>query len=195
MKEGYFVKNIKIEEQIATQDSNAVVHNPVKEFVKSYIYIPIVAIICYILFGVVFMIAIVPSASMVPTLRVKSISIAWRLVNPEHLKRGDIVVFYDPDVYNERMVKRIIGLPGDTIEIKDGEVFVNGEHLDEDSYLSSDIYTDTGTSDTYVVPEKCLFLMGDNRGNSYDSRYWDNPYVDFSCVEGRTIINNIFGTK
>ena len=195
MKEGYFVKNIKNEKQITSENTDAMVFNPVKEFVKSYIYIPIVAIICYILFGVVFMIAVVPSASMVPTLRVKSISIAWRLVNPEHLKRGDIVVFYDPDVYNERMVKRIIGLPGDTIEIKDGEVFVNGEHLDENSYLSSDIYTDTGTSDTYVVPEKCLFLMGDNRGNSYDSRYWDNPYVDFSCVEGRTIINNIFGIK
>jgi signal peptidase I len=88
--------------------------------------------------------------------------------------RGDVIVFRKPDQSNqapnqmpEDLVKRVIGLPGDTVEVKrDGTVYINGEIIEE-PYLSSNV---GGISGTWVVPEDEYFVMGDNRGVSNDSR-------------------------
>lgn len=94
-------------------------------------------------------------------------------------ERGDVVVFrypLNPDA--TPYIKRVIGLPGDEVRIESGKVYVNGEQITEP-------YLDQGTTrgGTWIVPEKQLFVMGDNRANSSDSRTWG--YVPMENVIGR----------
>jgi len=88
----------------------------------------------------------------------------WFGHNPQ---RGDVIVFQAPDQPQNDRVKRVIGLPGDIVEVRsDGTVYVNGQQLEE-PYLPSH---HSGTSGTWTVPEDEYFVMGDNRSVSYDSR-------------------------
>ena len=88
---------------------------------------------------------------------------AWR--PPQ---RGDVVVFEPPTRPEDDFVKRIIGLPGETVEIRQGEVYINNKRLVE-SYLPRQ---DRFSMSARAVPEGAYFVMGDNRGNSNDSRHW-----------------------
>ena len=81
-------------------------------------------------------------------------------------ERGDVVIVHYPGSSNN-YVKRVIGLPGETVSIKDSTVYINGQPLTED-YTSDDDYSDM---DAVVVPENSLFVMGDNRAYSSDSRH------------------------
>lgn len=121
----------------------------------------------------------IPSSSMEPTLNVGDRLIVTRVYNPEHLERNDIVVF-DSDELGKTLIKRLIGLPGDKISIEDGIVYVNGEKINQDyvEYPQS-------TYQEFVVPEGKYFFMGDNRDNSYDSRYWKNPYISADKILGK----------
>lgn len=92
------------------------------------------------------------------------ISRKWK--DPE---RFDIVIFKYPDDESQLFIKRIIGLPGDKVEIIDGKVYINDSETPlEDSYVPE---TPLGSFGPYEVPENCYFMMGDNRNNSKDSRY------------------------
>ena len=125
----------------------------------------------------------IPSESMVPTLNVGDRLFVTRIYNPEKLKRGDIVVFHS-DEKNEDMIKRLIGLPGDKVVIKDGIVTVNGETLKENYIGTADNY-----SGEFEVPEGKYFFLGDNRKWSKDSRYWPiTPFVDADDIEGKAVI-------
>jgi signal peptidase I len=111
----------------------------------------------------------VESISMQPTLYagnfvfVNKLAYTWG-----EASRGDIVVFrYPPDPDQVPYIKRVIGLPGETVSISDGKVYVNGQQLSE-PYLVAATYPDN----EWVVPEGHLFVMGDNRNNSSDSRSW-----------------------
>lgn len=92
------------------------------------------------------------------------------------LERGDVIVFQSPTDNEKDFIKRVIGLPGEKIGIKDGSVFVNGIKLDELSYLETNIKTYGGAflgdGQTTIVPEGNYFMLGDNRGFSSDSREW-----------------------
>lgn len=113
----------------------------------------------------------IPSGSMIPTLepgdRVLVLKFWYSLpkVAPKH---GQIVVFKYPVDPRRDFVKRIIGLPGDTVEIKHGTVFVNGTELVERYVKNQDNYN----MDAIVVPDKSYFCLGDNRPNSQDGRFW-----------------------
>ena len=126
----------------------------------------------------------VPSGSMEPTIETGSRMIGLRLSytfnSPE---RGDIIIFKYPDDESVYYVKRIIGLPGETVEIKDGFVYIDGQILTED-YLT---VTTEGDFGPYEVPEGCYFVLGDNRNNSHDSRYWTNTYVPEENIVGKAL--------
>lgn len=124
----------------------------------------------------------IPSSSMVPTLNVDDRLLVTRVYNPEKLQRGDIVVF-DSDELNETVIKRLIGLPGDTIKIDGTAVYVNGKKLDE-PYVKYPLES----YGTYIVPEGKYFFLGDNRANSNDSRFWNNPYIDADKIQGKAQI-------
>lgn len=125
----------------------------------------------------------ITSGSMIPTLEVKDRLIVTRVHNPESLEEGDIVLFKNDEFKDEILIKRLIGLPGDKIEIKDGIVFRNGEELKEDYVKNNEKY-----NRTFQVPKEKYFFLGDNRANSNDSRYWENPYVDESYIKGKAKI-------
>ncbi|MBN1039864.1 signal peptidase I [Clostridium botulinum] len=121
----------------------------------------------------------ITSGSMIPTLEVKDRLVATRVHNPENLNRGDIVIF-DSDELKEILIKRLIGLPGDHIEIKNGIVSVNGEQLVEDYVKNNEDY-----NRIFDVPQGEYFFLGDNRANSDDSRYWKNPYIKSEKIQGK----------
>jgi signal peptidase I len=106
------------------------------------------------------------------------------------LKRGDIIVFVAPPDKEKDYIKRIIGLPGDRIKISAGDVYLNGQKLDQTSFLSSDVKTNGGAflgeGDEVVVPEDNYFAMGDNRPFSSDSREWG--FVPKNAVIGKSFI-------
>lgn len=85
-------------------------------------------------------------------------------------RRGDIVVFRPPGSQSEPYIKRIIGLPGETVEIRDGAVFIDGAKLDEPYVTSSTSWRGNGGESTITIPEDEYFMLGDNRSNSSDSR-------------------------
>jgi signal peptidase I len=99
--------------------------------------------------------------------------LAYRLGEPE---RGDIIVFDFPGNPSDDYVKRIIGLPGDKIQIDQGHVYVNGEQLEEPYIVDNSLTSRRGT---WIVPEDNYFVMGDNRPSSSDSRTWGTLNADF----------------
>ena len=125
--------------------------------------------------------ALVPSGSMENTVMTGSRIVINRLAYVvDEPQRGDIVSFYYPDDGETLYLKRIMGLPGETIEGIDGYVYINGVKLTRD-YSSEVLTSDFGP---FTVPEDCYFMLGDNRNNSWDSRYWENHFVEKSEIIG-----------
>ncbi len=129
--------------------------------------------------------ATVPSSSMEKTImtddRVIGLRLAYRNSDP---LRGDIIIFKFPDDESILYIKRVIGLPGDTVEIHDGGVYLNGELMNE-PYIT--VKTE-GNFGPYTVPEGHYFMLGDNRNNSADSRYWKNTYLSRDKVVGKAVL-------
>ncbi len=135
----------------------------------------IALIIAMILKYCVFANIIVPSGSMLNTIQEKDRLIVSRLdYKFNEPERYDVAVFKYPDDEKTLFVKRIIGLPGETVNIVDGTVYVTG--TDGKTIELRDDFVSEENKDnyngTFVVPEDCYFVMGDNRDNSVDSRYW-----------------------
>lgn len=125
---------------------------------------------------------IVKSGSMEPTLQTGDFVIFNRLAYVAHdVQRGDIINFWS-DEYGMLFSKRVIGVGGDHIEFHDGYVFVN-DMLCEESYIADGIETNSGK--TFDVPEGCVFVLGDNRDDSVDSRYFENPYIPEESITGK----------
>jgi signal peptidase I len=141
----------------------------------------------------------IPSLSMFPTLKVNDRVLVNKLSYDLHdIHRGDVVVFKSPPndgSATKDLIKRVIGLPGDTVEARDGNIVINGQVLNE-PYLPRGMETrgpmcQTDTlpgcqgNDKIVVPKDRYFVMGDNRGNSRDSRF-------IGAIPGSLIIGRAF---
>lgn len=153
--------------------------------------IVIVVVVVLLLQTFVVVNARIPSASMEPTILVGQQIFGSRLTykmvrDPE---RYDIVIFHDPDNDKRLLIKRIIGLPGDTIDIHDGDVFVNGSETPlTDSFCMTPDSTTTGNlTFPITVPENSYFMLGDNRVYSKDARYWEHTFVTRDKILGNAV--------
>ena len=102
--------------------------------------------------------------------------------SPSEVKLGDIIMFRFPKDETKHYMKRVVGLPGERIAIRDGIVLVNDEPIVEE-YLDQNNNQSVSWFPEKVVPDNHYFVMGDNRDNSSDSRYWGT--VDHSLIEGK----------
>jgi signal peptidase I len=153
--------------------------------------LPIIAaiIIAFIINKLIFFNVTVPTGSMLPTINLNDKILVTRVHNENNLKHGDIVVFHSDelgeDESGEDLIKRLIGLPNDEIDIKeDGSVYINGKKTDE-SYI---LYPGGKAGIKFKIPEDSYFFLGDNRANSKDARYWEQPFIDESDIMGKARI-------
>lgn len=130
----------------------------------------------------------IPTASMEPTIPAGSVVMCDRVqygVGGRTPQRQDIIIFWS-DQMDEYLCKRVIGMPGDTVMIQDGIVYINDTVLKEPYVVNNKIET----IGPFEVPDNSYFVMGDNRPDSYDSRYWQDPFVDADDIDGRVILLN-----
>ena len=151
----------------------------------------------------------IPSASMVPTLQIGDYILVLKysyglrfpfvsnsLVQWSEPNRGDVVVFTrpdDPQTPDEddskiNIIKRVIGLPGDTIEVRKAQVYINNQPIRETYARWAEGGIPEGYFGPTVIPPGHIFLMGDNRDHSKDSRFWTDHFLDVRRVKGRAVI-------
>ena len=121
---------------------------------------------------------------METTIPTRSLVVGWRLpyaVADPVPQRGAIVTFWN-DEEGEVLVKRVVGLPGETVSFEGGDVYIDGAQLGED-YLPEGV--ETLCDKTFQVPEGCVFVMGDNRNMSTDSRKTEIGMVDTRLILGK----------
>ncbi|WZL81712.1 signal peptidase I [Vallitaleaceae bacterium 9-2] len=144
--------------------------------------------LAYVINHLVIINAYVPSQSMENTLQVKDRLIANRLAYLfNEPKRGDVVIFeFDQDGEEKHYVKRLIGLPGDIVNIREGNVYVNDQLLKE-PYLKEAM--DNNEDGNFEVPKGYYFFLGDNRNKSIDGRFWVKPYISKKAVLGKVVLS------
>lgn len=162
----------------------------VKIFTPSFLIVSI----SFILFKCIFLHGFVPSGSMEKTIMTGELLLSNRLAYVNDVpKRGDIVIFENnyselTEVSNEEyLIKRVIGVPGDTIELYNGNVYINGCLLKEWRYVQGRTYPLKLNSTRFVVPEGNVFCLGDNRENSSDCRMWEYPYVPYDAIVAKAL--------
>jgi len=130
--------------------------------------------------------ATIPTGSMEDTIMTNDRIVAFRLAYmASEPQRFDVIVFKYPDDEDVLFVKRIIGLPGDTVEIRDGKVYINNSDIPlVDSFTK---HKPTGDYGPYEVPEGSYFMLGDNRNSSADSRSWENTYLNKDKILGKVV--------
>ena len=154
------------------------------EYVKMIVF---VVVIVFIINNVLLINARIPSESMEKTImtgdRVFGNRLAYMTKDPE---RFDIVIFKFPDDESQLFIKRVIGLPGETVTIKDGKVYINDSEEPLDECFVAE--TRVGYFGPYKVPEGSYFMLGDNRNHSRDSRYWINSFVEKDKILGKAVL-------
>lgn len=158
-----------------------------QDFIEIIQSLVIAGVLAFLIITFVAQSFVVEGSSMEETLqhgeRLIVNKLVYRFSDPD---RGEIVVFTPQGAEDNRYIKRIIGLPGDTVYIQDGEVFVNGEPLEED-YIKEEM-REVGESGPFESPEDSYFVLGDNRNHSADSRFPNLVgYVDRDNIHGRAL--------
>lgn len=174
------------------------------DFLKTII---VVLVVVLFINNVVLINAKIPSESMEKTIMTGDRIYGFRLAYGLNLdffgleyskkikdpKRFDIIIFQYPDDESQLFIKRLIGLPGETVEIVDGKVYIDGSETPlDDSFIPEKM---RGSFGPYTVPEDCYFMLGDNRNNSKDSRFWRNTFVRFDQIVGKAVIKYFPGIK
>ncbi|MCI5648684.1 MAG: signal peptidase I [Fusicatenibacter sp.] len=147
----------------------------------------VVVVVVILLEQFVIINARIPSPSMQNTImtgdQIFGSRLAYLNSDPE---RYDIVIFYYPDDESQKFIKRVIGLPGETVRIVDGKVYINDSETPLDDSFCPE--TPLGDWGPYTVPEDHYFMLGDNRNVSKDSRYWVNTYVARDKIIGKAVL-------
>lgn len=158
----------------------------VREIISWVITFAVAIGVAFVIKNFIIINANVPTGSMENTIMPGDDLIGFRLAykfsEPE---RGDIIIFKYPDDETQKYVKRIVGLPGERVTIKDAKVYINGSSVPlEEEYLKEEWVEAIGPFE-FNVPEGCYLVLGDNRNNSKDARYWVNPYVTNEEIIGK----------
>ena len=179
--------------ELHTKDSPQTVKSVIIEEVISWAKLIVITVLLAVFLNqFVIVNASIPTGSMesaiMPNDRIVAFRLSYLINDPE---RFDIVIFRYPDDESRLYVKRIIGLPGETIIIRDGLVYVDEYNMPlRDDFIREPVLGDYGP---FYVPEDSFFMLGDNRGNSEDSRAWDNPFVHRDGILGRAIFKYFRG--
>ncbi len=189
-----------------TQNSSPVEPAPKKNIFREYAEAILIAVVLALFIRAFIVQAFkIPSGSMKPTLQIGDHILVSKFIygikipftdktlfSGKEPKRGDIIVFEFPEDPKKDFIKRVIGVPGDVIEIRDKKIWINNELFTANygSYSDPRIFPPSGRPrDNFgpvtVLPHS-LFVMGDNRDQSYDSRFWG--FVDYSKVKGKAFI-------
>lgn len=208
---GYSIETEDIDAEDMYEEKNNELFAEILSWIKT---IAVAVIAAYLITHFIIVNAKIPSASMETTIMTGDRLIANRITyyigSPQ---RFDIAVFKFPDDPSVLYIKRVIGLPGDKVDIKANEIYINdGSEPLEDSFVNGTMETrdevfripkagdavadygqyieDTSVYDKNndgLFDENCYFMMGDNRNNSADSRYWRNAFVPESYIQGKAI--------
>lgn len=164
----------------------------VREYIEAFVIAIVLALVIRMFVVEAFKI---PSGSMIPTLLVGDHLLVnkfmYKFTEPE---RGDVIVFKYPDDPSRNFIKRIIGVGGDTIEVRDKAVYLNGESQEEPyiQHISPETlparYSPRDNFGPITVPPNSYFMMGDNRDSSLDSRFWKNRFVNRRAIVGKAFI-------
>jgi len=151
----------------------------------------------------------IPSGSMIPTLEIGDFILVIKfkyglrmpfmtnsVVSWSSPARGDVVVFTRPDDPNTpdeddskiNIIKRVVGLPGDAVEVRGAKVYINGKALEEPYARWAEGGKFEGSFGPKRVPEGHVLLLGDNRDNSKDSRFWTDPFLDQRRIKGKAVL-------
>lgn len=158
----------------------------VKEWIDSALIAGAVALAVVVLIGRLY---IIPTSSMEPNLKpgdvVLGLNYWWYRGK---LRRGDIVIFYPPASATggrrTLYIKRVLGLPGDVIELRDGMVFINGKLFQEPFA----VIRDDSNWGPYRVPQDMFVVIGDNRPVSFDSRMWPEPFIPIENIRAKAVL-------
>ncbi len=135
--------------------------------------------------------AVNPSGSMENTITANDTIVIFKDAYKDNLpKRFDVVALKSPDDINTVITKRVIGLPGETLEIKNGAVYINSQLLNEPYVIQSN----KSNFGPYAIPKTHYFVMGDNRDYSFDSRSWNNKFVPLGNIIGK-VVHKFSGNK
>ena len=160
----------------------------VREAIDFILYLAVVAGICYVIVTFVGQRTVVSGTSMIPTLQdgdnLITDKISYRFRDPE---RYDIIVLR-VESQHENFIKRVIGLPGETVQIVGGRVYINGELLESDVYGNELMISAGRASQPITLGENEYFVLGDNRNGSADSRLEEVGNVDKSRIIGRACV-------
>lgn len=162
--------------------SNSTFNEELKDWIVSIL---IAVVLAFFIRYFIVELYMVEGPSMRPTLvsgeRLVVNKFIYRFKDPQ---RDEIIVFRYPRDPSRDFIKRVIGVPGDTIEVKDGRVIRNGQVLDEPYILERT----RGNYPAAKVPSGHIFAMGDNRNNSEDSRFKDVGFVPYSLIKGKAMV-------
>ena len=174
-----------IEESVEDEDEEV----DWKQELKSFAFTLLITMtVVFVLKNFVIINAKVPTGSMENVIMPGDNLLGFRLAYvTEEPKRGDIIFFYFPDDETQKYVKRVIGLPGETVTITEGKIYIDGaeEPLDE-PYLKEEWTRGTGPY-VFEIPEDSYLCLGDNRNRSADAREWNNPYVTKEKIIGKAL--------
>lgn len=159
-------------------------YKPLLQLLRDVIEAGVMALILFVLLQATIQNTVVEGQSMEPNLvdgqRLLVNKLAYRFSEPA---RGDIVVIKSPRGTSEKLIKRVVGLPGETVELRNGRVYVNGRLLEEYYHPYVGVHSYPPAS----VPPDHYFLLGDNRDHSGDSRVWGSVHKDL--IIGRVLVS------